>query len=359
MYQEKLDARKLPELFNLENDNLPYNKELWQKRRLEILEMLSREMYGFSPAPPNKVNAFVKKYDGKAFAGKAVHTKLDIIFDTPAGEFSFPIDLIIPNSSTPVPLFLNISFYSEIPNMYYPAEEIIDGGFATASFNYQDVVADTSDEFKTGLAGMYEKEKRTKESWGKLAMWAWAASRVMDYIQTCEEIDKQRIAVIGHSRLGKAALWCAAQDERFEIAIANNSGCSGAALARGNKGESVFDITKNFSYWFCENYIKYSDNENSMPFDQHFLLAAIAPRKICIASAEEDIWADWESEFLSCLAASPEYELFGLSGLVTEDKRPQPGTMLPGGAIKYHLRNGTHFLSRYDWQQFMERMKNI
>jgi hypothetical protein len=187
-------------------------------------------------------------------------------------------------------------------------------------------------------------------------MWAWAASRVMDYLQTLEGIDGKRIAVIGHSRLGKTALWCAAQDERFAMGISNDSGCSGAAITRDKKGEHIKDITRSFKYWFCENYLKYVDNEEALPFDQHFLLSAIAPRPVYVCSALEDEWADPQSEFLSCVASSCVYELLGVKGLIAGDEYPEPGTSLHEGSIGYHLREGTHYLSRYAWQRFMEYM---
>lgn len=352
-----LKERELPEVLILNNGETVNSAALWNKRRDEIMELLKREIYGFSPPPPQKVVGVVEQCNNKAFAGKAVHSTIRIQFDTPKGEFSFPVNLITPKRSIPAPFLLHIAFRPGIPDRYYPVEEIIDNGFATASFCYKDVVPDTDEGFVGGLAGMYMEGSRKPNEWGKISMWAWAASRVMDYLQTVEEIDKGRIAVVGHSRLGKTALWCAAQDERFAIAMSNDSGCSGAAMARGNKGEQIKDIIEKFSYWFCENYRKYVDNEKNMPFDQHFLLAAIAPRLIYVSSAQEDAWADPRSEFLSCTAVQGVYELFGLRGLATQDEFPQPGTTLHEGEIGYHLREGTHFLSRYDWLRFMEYMK--
>ena len=296
------------------------------------------------------------KKDDNAFAGKAVHSVIELKFDTPKGEFSFPINLIIPKGVHKAPLFLHIAFRPDIPDRYFPVEEIIDAGFATASFCHEDITADKDDSFTSGLAGMYKEGDRKPNDWGKIAMWAWAAQRVMDYIETLENIDKEKVAVVGHSRLGKTALWCAAQDKRFFMGISNESGCSGVAISRGKKGESIKDIINQFGFWFCDNYRKYMDNEGDMPFDQHFLLSAIAPRHIYVASAQEDEWADPESEFLSCLAVNRVFELFGLKGLVTEDQLPEVGTKLHKGHIGYHLRGGTHYFSRYDWQRIMEYM---
>jgi pimeloyl-ACP methyl ester carboxylesterase len=354
---DKLNERKLPDLLTLKNGEIADSPELWRKRRLEIIELLSSEIYGFAPPPPRKASYAVKQQDNNAFAGKAVHSVIDIQFNTPKGEFSFPFNLIVPKDICPAPLFLNIAFTPDIPDKYYPTEEIIDGGFAVASFCYQDVAPDMDDGFVGGLAGMYAGDTRSPDEWGKISMWAWAAQRVMDYLQTLDEIDRERIAVVGHSRLGKTALWCAAQDERFAAGISNNSGCSGAAITRDKTGERIKDITDRFGYWFCDNYKKYRNNEESMPFDQHFLLAAIAPRLVYVCSAEDDEWADPQSEFLSCAAAQKVYELFGLKGLMTRDELPQPGTCLHEGEIGYHIRKGAHFLSRYDWQCFMEYMK--
>lgn len=357
MIIEKLNERKIPDVLLSESGKMVNSAELWPQRRDEILQLLRREIYGFAPVPPQKVDAYIRECNTKAFAGKAVHSLIDIKFDTPKGEFSFPINLIVPKKNTPSPLFLHIAFRPDVPDRYFPTEEIIDGGFAAASFCYHDVSPDIDDGFEGGLCGMYAANSRKNDEWGKISVWAWAAQRVMDYLQTLKEIDSRRIAVVGHSRLGKTALWCAAQDERFFMGISNCSGCSGAAITRNKKGENVKAITDRFGYWFCENYKKYRDNEKEMPFDQHFLISAIAPRLAYVTSAVEDEWADPESEFLGCAAAQSAYQLLGLRGLVTEDQLPKPGTKLHQGEIGYHLREGTHFFSRYDWQCFMEYIK--
>ena len=359
MITKELIKRALPDVLTLTDGRIVDSQLSWSERREEILELLCSEIYGVSPPPPQKVTAVTEKFNDNAFAGKAVHSLIHIKFDTPKGEFSFPINLIVPKKIANAPLFLHITFRPDIPDIYYPIEEIIDGGFATASFCYSDVASDFDDNFIEGIAGMYRGNRRAPDEWGKISMWAWAAMRVMDYLQTLDTIDKGRIAVIGHSRLGKTALWCAAQDERFVMGISNNSGCLGAAISRGKTGEQVKDVTDRFGYWFCDNYKKYIDNEKDIPFDQHFLIGAIAPRYVYVASATNDTWADPKSEFLGCAAASKVYEALGLKGLVSPDEYPQGGTKLNKGGIAYHLRDGTHFLSRYDWQCFMEYLKGI
>ena len=236
-----------------------------------------------------------------------------------------------------------------------PIEEICDHGFAVASFGYQDITSDDTD-FSTGLAKwIYPDGIRTApDAPGKIACWAWAAMRVMDFLQTHESINPKNITVAGHSRLGKTALLAAALDTRFACAHSNNSGCCGAALTRNKIGESLQDICTAFPYWFCKNFYAYINKENELPFDQNFLVSAIAPRKVYIASAAEDTWADPKSEFLCAAAASKTYEALGLNGLVIKsEQHPEPGQCYHDGNIGYHLRTGSHFFSREDWQKLI------
>lgn len=172
----------------------------------------------------------------------------------------------------------------------------------------------------------------------------------MDYFQTDEDIGD--VAVVGHSRGGKAALWAGARDTRFSLVISNNSGNPGAALARWKEGERIKDINENFPHWFCENYKKYNGSESTLPVDQHMLISLMAPRLVYVASASRDDWADPKGEFLSCVHASPVYELFGLTGLTT-DQMPDPGNVLDDGQIGYHLRKGDHDMTLFDWKRFM------
>ena len=324
----------------------------WSAYRRQTLELFMREEYGITPPAPACVRAEKGPYENNAWAGKADHYPVKLSFDTPRGEFSFTADIILPKAGRPLPMFLYISFLPYPNGRYGPIEEIVDGGYAMATFCYNDVTLD-KDEFDSGLAAMYPRENPATD-WGKIGMWAFAASRVMDYVQTLPEVDKSRIFVVGHSRLGKTALWCAAQDERFAAGVSNDSGCSGAAITRGKQGERVEQITRNFPYWFCGNYKKYIGREQDMPFDQHQLLALLAPRHLYVASALEDIWSDPLSEFMAASLAGEAYRLLGLRGLVNPTGEfIAPGESLHEGEVGYHLRTGLHFLSRYDWQQYM------
>ena len=344
MIQEKLQARKLPPLLVMNNGASVQTADDWRIRRRELLSLLSREVYGYTPEAPAKVEGVIESSE-IAFAGKATQARVHLSFDTPNGSFSFPFTLITPVSAQKSPVFVNINFRPDVPDKYLPAEEIIDHGFAVATFFYKDVTSDGPDW--DGLAAMYPRDEKT--GWGKIGMWAFAASRILDYLEQQDAYDLTRACVCGHSRLGKTALWCSAQDERFSMAVSNDSGCTGAAITRSKAGETVQDIITRFPYWFCGNYHSWAGREYEMPFGQHMLLALTAPRKLYVCSATEDKWADPESEFLCCAAASEAWSLLRVPGLVTPDEMPTPDVPLMDGGICYHLRTGTHFYSRTDW----------
>ena len=361
MLKEEIAQRALPPLLIM-NDGTAVTRELWPQRRAEILDILQRHLYGYTPQPPAQVSGeIVEQGRINAFAGKVNQQQIRISFDTPNGPFSFPLHLFLPRNNSRVPLFLYINFRSAIPDIYCPVEEITDHGFGIAMICYKDIVNDNlSGDYSDGLGKLYiDQRERHPDEWGKIGMWAYATSRVMDYLQTREEINHQQIAVAGHSRLGKTALWCAAQDERFMMAISNDSGIFGAAIAKHSTGERISDFLRCGSWdWFCENLKPYSGREdNDMPFDQHMLLAAIAPRYICVGSAELDKGADPKSEFSSCVAASEVYKLLGLNGIITPDEYPKVGTNLHEGEIGYHIRSGRHYHSRADWHQYMAFME--
>lgn len=339
MLQEMLRERNLPGL-------LP---------REQMLEMLHQEVFGFLPAKPESLTF---EDAGKVFprfcSGDAECRKIVAKCVIGGKDFSFPFYTSLPTDGKKHPFFVLPNFTANIPDRYLPAEELIDNGFAVLSFNYEDVTND-KDDFTDGLAGiLYENGERADTDPGKIAMWAWAAQRVMDYAQTRDDVlDLDCGIVCGHSRLGKTALLTAATDPRFAFCYSNDSGCTGAALSRGKVGEDVDFIVHRFPYWFCKNYWKYGKNEQSMPFDQHFLVASIAPRPVLVGSATEDEWADPMSELLCCVAAGDVFP----GGFCCPDRLPEAGEGWLEGGLGYHLRKGEHYLSRRDWQKLMEFVK--
>ena len=185
-------------------------------------------------------------------------------------------------------------------------------------------------------------------------MWSWCVSRVIDYIYTLDTFDLDKLAVIGHSRLGKTTLLTAAFDERVKFACVNNSGNSGDSLARGNQGETIKDITNRFPFWFCPAYQKYSDTEDKLPFDQHYLLSIVAPRTLIIGTAKDDLWADPANEYLALTLTDEVYKLYGQKGFVHPDYIPEAPFTLQDGSVSFHTRLGTHCLSRTDWNIYMD-----
>ncbi len=321
------------------------------KSKEEMLRILLDEEYGTMPPLPDDITFTREEILANFCAGHATLGKVTARGTINGKEFSFPFYEALPTDGKKHPFFIHINFRPEVPDRYMPTEELIDKGYAVLSFCYKDVTSDDGD-FTNGLAGiLFENGKRGSRDCGKIAMWAWASHRLMDYAETLtNHLDISRATVCGHSRLGKTALLAAATDSRFAFSYSNDSGCSGASLARGTTGETVKQICERFPFWFCEEYLKYCDNEEAMPFDQHYLIASVAPAKAIIGSASRDAWADPLAEQLGCLGASGAFE----KGFVAPDRKALTGEAFFEGDIGYHLREGTHYFSRHDWIRLIE-----
>ena len=320
--------------------------------RKKMLDIIQNEVYGFIPPKPERIFFEVEENIIPNFcAGKAICNKVTVNCVINNREFSFPLYTTLPTDGKKHPFFIHINFRDSVPDRYMPTEELIDCGFAVLSFCYNDVTSDNGD-FSDGLSGvLYDNGVRKSNDAAKIAMWAWAAHRVMDYAQTLNYVLDLDCAVIcGHSRLGKTALLAAATDERISFVYSNDSGCCGSAITRNKQGETVRDICRLFPYWFCDNYKKYIDNEVNMPFDQHYLLASVAPRHVLIGSASEDLWADPVSEMICCAAASPAFK----KPFECENRLPKAGDAFLSGDIGYHMRKGLHYFSREDWHMLIK-----
>jgi hypothetical protein len=357
--------RKLPDpLLTAKGERIDAS-DTWEKqRRGEILELFREHVYGRAPVGrPDNLRFETIEITTDAMDGMATRKLVKVVYEGPGGQGAMRLVLFVPNrAARPAPCFLlicnrdesNIDPTRAVKSSFWPAEEIIARGYAAAAFQVNDVDPDRPDGFERGVRGIYHAGgERQPDSWGTIAAWAWGASRAVDYFETDRSIDARRIIVIGHSRGGKAALWAGAEDRRFAMVVSNNSGSTGAALARGKKGERVSDINTRFPHWFCWNYRRYNGREEELPVDQHMLAALIAPRLLYIASATEDTWADPPSEFMAAVHASPVYKLYGLEG-VSAEQMPPPDSPLHKGRIGYHLRTGGHNLLEYDWGRFMD-----
>ena len=391
--EARIPAYTLPDPLVFENGKRVATPAEWPRRRAEILRLLQDQMYGFMPDRP-AILRFVTRESGPAFDGKALRKQVRIWFSVKdTGPF---IDLLLylPKSDKPVPAFLGLNFNgnhtvhadpaillteswvqsktltgqpAENPNHRatdagrgtnaeaWQAEYLISRGYALATVYCGDIDPDFDDGFKNGVHALYPTPglKRPGNAWGTVCAWAWGLSRAMDYLQTDPAINAHKVAVMGHSRLGKTALWAGAMDERFALVISNNSGCGGAALSKRIYGETVANVAANFPHWFCSNYYRYADNEQAMPFDQHFLIAAIAPRAVYAASAEEDRWADPKGEFLSLVNAAPVYALLD-AGTFPATEMPPVMQPVIGLLMGYHCRTGKHDVLRYDWERYAD-----
>ena len=331
----------------------------WPDRRAELVRLFEQHVYGVAPPPPEKVD-FAVEADA---AGNVEVRRVAVACETPGGEFTFPFKLFVPagaSAEEPAPVVLLINNRSadlialeDGGTEFFPWRAITDAGYAAAAFQYGDVAPDDEEEFDAKLLAAYGMDgDRPADGCGALAAWGWGASRVLDYCERTPELDASRVAVAGHSRGGKAALWAAARDPRFSIAYSNESGCGGAALSRRRFGETVARINASFPHWFCPRFRDYDGNEDALPVDQHQLIAAIAPRAVYVASAAEDLWADPRGEFLSLAGANPAFALYGDPPLTAGDF-PQVGGQVVRGRRGYHLRAGSHDLKREDWDRFL------
>lgn len=347
---------KLPEILTSISGEKITTAQDWEKyRRNEIYYLFENFVYGKAPQKPKDMTFSVET---KTRDGGILQKDILISFD----GFSIRANLFLPAGHVgKLPAFLvnmhefeekkcdfNVSLdYDEVPVL-----DILQRGYALATMPTHQICPDkfTGEPYGDGIFQAIDYEKGDN-SWSIIASWAWGLSRVLDYLETDPDVDASRVAVIGHSRSGKTALWAGASDPRFAMACSNDSGCTGAAVTRGKKGEHVKDINDHF-HWFCENYIKFNENEDWLPVDQHMLLALIAPRPLCVASASEDEWADPDSELLSCRLASAVYQLYGKDGLVapeTIENDKQYGD----GMISYHRRFGEHRLTKFDWNFYL------
>lgn len=385
--ESRVPAYTLPDPL-MGNDGQPVKTaEDWRaKRRGEILKLFQKEVYGISPTELPEMTSEVVESSESTPIGKDIRRKQVTIRLSRNGKtVDLHLLVYLPKSTKPVPAFLGLNFKGNhtvandpaVPiarkwekptgkseakfvdaqeprgsnHSRWPIEDITSRGYALATIFYGDIDPDFDDGFKNGVHALYDDQERNSASWGSISAWAWGLSRALDYLETDDDIDASRVAVMGHSRLGKTALWAGAQDERFALVVSNNSGCGGAALSRRAYGETVKRINTSFPHWFCDEFSKYNDREGKCPVDQHELIALIAPRPILVCSAEDDLWADPRGEFLSAKNADAVYRLLGTDGMAADN---MPGLNEPIlSRVGYHIRPGMHNVKPEDWQVYL------
>jgi hypothetical protein len=390
--ESKVAAYTLPDPLVTSAGRKIANSDEWRRdRRPEIVRLFEGEVYGKSPGRPSGVRVEKAEEDSQALEGKATRRQVTIHLSTSSDGPQIDVLMYVPNGvKGPVPAFLGLNFDGNqtihtdpgirlsrawvrdnpkagivdnrgteasrgTSSSRWQVEKIIAGGFALVTACYGDIDPDFDDGFKNGVHPLFYRSGQTSpgpDEWGSIAAWSWGLSRILDYLEKDGSIDARHVAVLGHSRLGKAALWAGALDERFAIVISNDSGCGGAALSRRDFGETVERINSSFPHWFCANFKKYNNSEATLPVDQHMLIALVAPRPVYVASASEDLWADPRGEFLSAKHAEPVYRLFGKKGLGVDN---MPAIDQPvGDFISYHVRTGKHDVTAYDWDRYIE-----
>ena len=325
------------------------------KNKEKMLDTILKTQYGYIPPKPEKIEWIRSESLVSPFCtGHATITRVECNCEINGKPFTFPFMASIPTSEGPHPFFVFINFRPDVPDRYLPLEEIIDHGYAVLSVYYNDISLD-KDEYESGLCGiLFENGIRKPNDCGKLSMWAWASHRILDWAETIPELDMSRACVCGHSRLGKTALLAAATDKRFKLAYSNDSGCMGAAISRGKGGERKEPICRIFPHWFTPSFNEMSTDESLLPHDQHYLVSSISPRFVLIGSADEDWWADPQSEMLCCVASSPMFEQDGVTGFIHNNRYAEVDEKYFEGAIGYHLRRGPHYFGREDWLRLIE-----
>ena len=363
---------ELPDVLTTQKGKKVKTVRRWErKRRKEIVKLFESEVYGSLPKRLPKPS-FKVVSEEEALNGLAIRKNVKI--DLGAGNIINLLLYVPANHEGKVPAFLGINFkgnhaITEEPDIdlpdttvlrsdfivdkrgenarRWPLEMILSRGYAVATFCCEDVWPDSEWYPELGVGAAYPG------TWGSIAAWGWGLSCSLDYLIKDKDVDGKKVAVIGHSRLGKTALWAGARDKRFAMVVSNDSGCGGAALSRRRFGETVKKINISFPHWFTDRFKLYDDNEDALPVDQHELLALVAPRPLYVASATEDLWADPLGEFLSLSGASKVYALYGTPEITPED-RPAPGMALEKGVLGAHLRIGPHDINSFDWEHYLD-----
>ena len=371
--EARLPAYDLPPLLVAPDGKKITTADEWfQIRRPQILALFSNLIYGRVPDPafPIKQTFEVVKTDPNFMDGKATRKDVKIRLSNENGEKEMHFLVFVPNKADkPAPAFFKHSFNNTQSKDFdasptrpgklrngWPLGDFFDRGYGFCAVYQQDLVDHNETSFLNSIHKLFYPKGQSfpkAREWGVLSACAWGAMRGMDYLETDDDIDHTRIAIMGHSKMGKATVWTAAQDQRFALAISAQSGCAGAALWRRKSGETLKKMVTRFPYWLCRNAWKFVEQEDDLPVDQHMLLACIAPRPIYVHSSVDDTWADSRGEYLSAYHASEVYRLLGKKGLEIE-AQPKPGEPIIKSDVGYHTRAGGHSIDPYDWERFLE-----
>lgn len=380
--------RSISNPLQMKNGKLVKSKKDWyKKRRPELLDFFTSEVYGQLPDRPKKMTFKVTDEDTSAFDGLATRKQIAVLFEGKEDGQKMSVLMYTPNAiKMSVPLFLGLNFHGNqaiifdenieittdwvknkttgvidnkateatrgIAANQWPLEMILKKGYGIATIYAGDIAPDFKEGYKTGIQTLFPELSNRPDNLSTMGAWSWGLSRALDYFETDKDIDSEKVVVFGTSRLGKGALWAGATDDRFAMVISNESGAGGAKLYHHVYQEDIAQICRVFPYWFSNNYQKFSKKDANLPFDQHLMMSLIAPRPLLIASAKEAYVCDPYGEFLGALAVSPVYEFLGKESLPVQSL---PSVNKPAfGTLGYYMRSGKHDIVLYDWKRFID-----
>jgi hypothetical protein len=386
--EAKVPAYSLPDVLRMKDGRMVTSAAQWMAvQRPYLYNLYEQVQFGIYPKMKPAIHYQLLEQDKKALDGKATRGQVRIQLHPGNDSVYIDVLLYLPNNGQKKhPVFVGYNFsgnhtveadpkillaHSWVDarsrgsrnnratdssrgsgSSQWQVKEILAQGFGLVTAYYGDLEPDHKDGWKDGIrTSLKDVLSIDPSDWSAMGAWAYGLSRIMDYLQKEGDIDHSRVALIGHSRLGKAALWAAASDPRFSLIISNESGEGGAALSKRWYGETVKIINEKFPHWFGRLYKTYGDNTDSLPVDGHMLLSLLAPRPLYVASAEGDTWSDPKGEFLGAKEAGRVYALFGKKGIGVDQF---PGLHQPvGHTVQYHVRAGRHDVTPYDWQQYL------
>jgi hypothetical protein len=383
--ESKVGAYTLPDPLTFTNSKPVRTAREWKRRRAELIELFATNVYGHSPRAPKHVSFDVFDVDTTALGGKAIRKQVTIYFSANKDGPREDVLIYIPAAARkPVPMILALNFSgnqsvindpgiklstiwdwkthvkrkaseeSRGHDKEFEVEKVLARGYGFATICYQNIEPDFKGGYVEGIRPLFFKPGQTEpapDEWGAIGAWAYGLSRAMDYLEKDKEVDAKRVAIMGHSRLGKTVLWAGAIDTRFAMVLSNCSGEGGASLFRREYGETISNLVDAFPYWFDGNFRKDRNHADRLPVDAHELIALIAPRSVYITGAEDDRWGDPKGEFLACVAAGPVYRLLGAQDLGTGEMPALNQPIMRD--IGYHVRTGKHAVTTFDWDQFL------
>ena len=361
--ESKVPALHLPDPFVSEKGKQIRSIEDWEKvRRSEIFRLFESEVYGHLPKDFDAISFNVVNEKKNPFPEVADLEEVDITVSRNGKSHTMRVNFFLPKSQKgPFPVILLINYLPKYPDgklvdeSFWPVPELIQRGFATASFHAETVAPDDAKTYQNGIIStLYPEQIGKVDGLKAFGAWGWAAMRAMDYFEQHPRIDAKKSILVGHSRTGKTALWTSANDPRWAITYANESGCGGAALSKRKFGETVEAINNRFPHWFADNFRKYNGKEETLPLDQHLLPGLIAPRAVYYSSARGDQWADPKGEYLGIQLGSRVAAEIYEKKAVFEKSFEELNGPVHLESVGYHIREGKHDLTWEDWRMFLE-----